>query len=268
MATDQVAIYRPQTQSAPADYVLSTTQDIQLETVVASFDGTGSSGAFLPALQIVLPSGVVAGTYVDQNTPVTQGGSAAVTFGPFLRGVTSGNAPGKITSIASSDGSVKVTNGTGPAVNLSIQTTTFVNVQKQADQSVSSSTVLQNDTELFFATTTNAVYAFDFWPVYGSPVGGGGPDIKLTLGDSATQSGWILQQGWSTADAITSSALLFGNTSAFTYGTGQLNRVAHLQGTWVSPGGGTFQVQWAQNTSNGNPTIMRAGSLLRYTRLL
>lgn len=267
MATDQVAIYRPQTQSAPADYVLSTTQDIQLETVTALFDGTGSSGAFLPALQIVLPSGVIAGTYVDQNTPVSVGGSAAVTFGPFLRGVTSGNAPGKITSVASSDGSVIVTGGTGPAVNLSIQTTTFVNVTKTADQSVAGSTVLVNDTQLSFSTVTAGVYVFDFWPVYGSPVGSAGPDIKITLGDSATQAGWILQQGWSTADAITSSALLFGNTSLFTYGTGVLNRVAHLQGTWVSPGGGTFQVQWAQNTSNANATIMRAGSLLRYTRL-
>jgi hypothetical protein len=33
-------------------------------------------------------------------------------------------------------------------------------------------------------------------------------------------------------------------------------------------GGGTFNIKWVQGTTNASPTIVRAGSVLRYRRIV
>lgn len=263
MATDQVAIYRPQTQSAPADYVLSTTQDIQLETVVASFDGTGSSGAFLPALQIVLPSGVVAGTYVDQNTPVTQGGSAAVTFGPFLRGVTSGTPSSAITSVTSSDGSVSVTNGTGPVVDLSIETATWNQVILQADQSYVSTTVQVAVPGITFNTTAGKSYAFELYVAYANPTGNTAGGLKTSIGEDSTARGWVSVWGWTSGGTILSSAFLYALTTTVSTANITADRTVVFKGTHTG-NGSPWIMKCAQNVSDPTAVVLRAGTVLRW----
>lgn len=82
--SDQVLLSVPQVQTAPLDYPVPNAQEIALQTATATFDGTGAASSFLPALQIIGPGGIVAGTFVNPNSPVAAGGEAEVTFGSFL----------------------------------------------------------------------------------------------------------------------------------------------------------------------------------------
>jgi hypothetical protein len=143
-------------------------------------------------------------------------------------------------------------------------------IKKSIDESVSASVTLQNDDELFFATASGGVYEFEFYLIYASPVGGGTPDFKFVTGEDATTRGVMaLPSGYiSTTDTIGSPTSAFCNqTATFAIGTAATNRVARVHG-WYVGNGGTFRLLWAQNTSNANPTIVRAGSLLRYRRII
>lgn len=89
--SDQVLLSVPQLQAAPLDYPVPAAQEIGLQTATATFDGSGAAGQFLPALQIIGPGGIVAGTFVNPNSPVAAGGEAEVTFGSFLTGALAGS---------------------------------------------------------------------------------------------------------------------------------------------------------------------------------
>jgi hypothetical protein len=75
----------PNTQAVPLDWAVPLSLEVQIQVATANYDGSGAASSFLPALQIIGPGGVVAGTFVDPSTPVAAGGSAEVTFGPFLK---------------------------------------------------------------------------------------------------------------------------------------------------------------------------------------
>lgn len=78
--------------SAPEDYLVSGASSIDLLAARADFDGSGAGSDFLPALQIVDEAGqVVATTF---GSTVAAGGSASVTFAPFLRGATATGGAG------------------------------------------------------------------------------------------------------------------------------------------------------------------------------
>lgn len=85
MPTDQVLINLPQIQAVPLNYVLPAASELLLQAATATFDGTAAGTSFLPCMQIIGPGGVVAATFVDPSVSVQAGGSAEVTFGPFLR---------------------------------------------------------------------------------------------------------------------------------------------------------------------------------------
>ena len=75
----------PAVSPAPADFDVPNAVDWSVQIVSATYDGTGAAGAFLPAVQIVAPGGAVAFTFADPSVSVAAGGSAEVTFGPFLK---------------------------------------------------------------------------------------------------------------------------------------------------------------------------------------
>ena len=75
-----VQILASQSVAAPLDYALPGSLEIILRCLVASYDGTGSGTAFLPAVQIISDSGHVAGTFVAAQ--VAAGASADVTWFP------------------------------------------------------------------------------------------------------------------------------------------------------------------------------------------
>jgi hypothetical protein len=144
----------------------------------------------------------------------------------------------------------------------------WTEVVKGSDESVASSTVVQNDDELFFSATSGAVYDLELFLIYESPAGGGTPDIKLDFGEDGTARGMIAQAGtYSTANAVNNvTAILINQSSVFSFGTDTNPRVLRATG-WYVGGGGTFRVRWAQNTSGINATVVKAGSTLRYRRM-
>lgn len=68
--------------TAPKDYTLPQSQEVLLKSVAADIDGTGASGTFLPALQLVSNAGQVMWTAIDPIQTVAAGGSATVTWFP------------------------------------------------------------------------------------------------------------------------------------------------------------------------------------------
>jgi len=138
-------------------------------------------------------------------------------------------------------------------------------VIKAGDESVASSTTVQNDDDLFFTATSGAVYQVEMWLVYDNAAGGA-PDLKLDLGEDATARGAFEGVGMSTADAAQAITALANQTATMTFGTATTKRMASLVGNHAGAGG-TFRLRWAQNTSNGTATIVRAGSVLRYRRV-
>jgi hypothetical protein len=139
-------------------------------------------------------------------------------------------------------------------------------VIKAADESVTSSTTLQDDDELFFATVSGAVYQLEVVIVYASPAGGTVPDMKVAFGEDAVFRGVLNAVYASATDAAASVFFPTDSTVAqLNVGTATTNRVILLTG-WHVAGGGTFRFRWAQVSLNASPTIVRAGSDLRYRR--
>jgi hypothetical protein len=79
---------------APHEYVVPAAQSFDLLGVRATFDGAGAAGDFLPALQIISDAGHILSQTV--GSVVAAGGSADVTFAPFLRGTATATASGGI----------------------------------------------------------------------------------------------------------------------------------------------------------------------------
>jgi len=136
---------------------------------------------------------------------------------------------------------------------------------KPSDTSRASTTALSADPDLQFAGTSGGIYIFYFFPVYGSPAGGGTPNFKFSVGEDASARGGYQGMGVSTASAIVAIALTAtNNTTTTVLGTATTDRGAFVQAFHISAGG-TVAIQWAQNTSSANATILRAGSMLMYT---
>lgn len=150
-------------------------------------------------------------------------------------------------------------------------------VVKTADESVTSSTTLQNDDHLVLPVVAGAVYTFaldlymidagdftgDFKMSFTCPTGAtfdmhgaGAHTTDLTAGTSSNGE-WIAKLA--TASAGANLTFGCGNTSA----TG-----ARIYGRLVMGGtGGNFQLQWAQNVSDVSGTTLKAGSYMTMTRV-
>lgn len=144
-------------------------------------------------------------------------------------------------------------------------------VIKQANQSVTSSTVLQNDNELVIPSTVLVLSAqYQFWCFIDYEGG--------TQGSSDFQWEWSLPAG----AAIRYAALYLGTGGGLTFSTqvGSANLVAGTNGAGflrgvtmtgtlvMSTTAGAMQFEWAQNTSSGTATIVHAQSSLVLARML
>lgn len=140
----------------------------------------------------------------------------------------------------------------------------WTTVRKTADESVSSNTTVQNDDELFFTDVSGALYEVELVIIYGSPAGGGTPDLKAALG-YASNWGVFQYGGWAANDTLVNTVFNSNASQNPIFGTAAADRVGFIRG--VMPGlGSTFRFLWAQNSSDSNATIVRAGSVLRYRR--
>lgn len=152
-------------------------------------------------------------------------------------------------------------------VDLRADVTGWTSVVKGSDESVASSATLQNDDALFFTAVSGAIYEIHIHIVYGSPAGAGTPDLKYAYGEDATFRGMALNMGLSDGEALAANFIAGDQTSTVLRGTAAANRSATCQGMhWGN--GGTYRLLWAQNSSGVNATIVRAGSVLRYRRIV
>ncbi len=111
------------TQSAPASRDTQGTESFVLLAIDATFDGTAATTSFVPAVQIISDAGEEVGTF-PLDSAVAAGGSAAVTFAPFLRtgGSSSRAAPGtSLDYVEAPNGIFNVTATTAATANLWIQ---------------------------------------------------------------------------------------------------------------------------------------------------
>jgi hypothetical protein len=148
------------------------------------------------------------------------------------------------------------TGATGPA------NATIKSVRKTADQSVTSSTTLINDTHLKFAVAANETYIFQvfIWAYSANTT----PDLKLTItGPSGSTIAFSPSTYYATADGTT--ALGTVNTGGGSFNTFvDANERNQLYFGSILNGGtaGDLQFQWAQNTSSATATTVKAGSYI------
>jgi hypothetical protein len=142
-----------------------------------------------------------------------------------------------------------------------------VTITKASDESVTGSTTLQDDDELFFTTASGGVYLIELLIVYASPLGTGTTDIRSAFGEDATARGSFHAIMMDPSNVASTAAVLSNQTGTFGSGTAAANRLAIFRG-WHTGNGGTFKYQWTQNTSQPQASIVRAGSILRYSRVV
>lgn len=132
---------------------------------------------------------------------------------------------------------------------------------KAADESVTSSTTLQNDDALFVSVASNASYLFFCYLDYEGASAG---DLKFSwsVPTSATMRFTIIGQ---TSAGSAQTAITGSESTSYAIGAdaaATLNAVL-MAGTLItSSSSGTLQLQWAQNSSSGTATKVHAQSFL------
>src|SRR5438045_1226145 len=156
-----------------------------------------------------------------------------------------------------------------------VLTASFVNtwllplaVTQPTSESLASSTALQNDDHLVLAVAASATYEFTcqvFFIAAASP-----GDIKWTwsvpAGAAITYQN-LHNEGGGTG--VGNSALAYGDTDTpFAAGGGSPTEAMRMTGTLTVAGtAGNVQLRWAQNTSSGTATQVRANSQLILRRI-
>lgn len=110
-------------ESAPKDYKVADSQELLLKAVRAVLDGSTATGPYLPAVQLVAPSGAIMWTAVPPQA-VAAGASADVSWFPGggVEEQESGSsaATSGVQSIVSPLGTLAVTAPTGPQTQLDL----------------------------------------------------------------------------------------------------------------------------------------------------
>ncbi|MDX2697018.1 hypothetical protein [Streptomyces ipomoeae] len=148
-------------------------------------------------------------------------------------------------------------------------------VRKTADESVTSSTTLQNDNELVLAVSASATYFFRVWLMATDATDANG-DIKFAFtfptGAVCHFSGkgphTLLASGaFGDGEYIARNTATSGSTVA-SYGLTTSVIGIELTGLLIVSGtAGNLQLQWAQNTSDANATTVQAGSFMTLERI-
>lgn len=144
---------------------------------------------------------------------------------------------------------------------------------KTGDESVTSSTSLQNDDQLFLPLSANAKYIFNGYLVYtGALDPAGGLSLQFTVPSGS--SGLWTNFG---TNANVSPSVVNYNVVAESFGSGSPRGVGSVgSGTTMScqPRGyiststtsGNLQLRWAQNVSDATSTVVKTGSWLQVVR--
>lgn len=133
-----------------------------------------------------------------------------------------------------------------------------------ADTSKTSNTTLGNITGLSVPVAASTTYALDGYLGYDGNATG---DIKFAFTQpSGTTGHWGLAGDDTTTSGNLKTTTAAALTTVITLGGGTAKATVH--GYVVVAGtAGTLQLQFAQNTSNGTATTVRAGSWIRLSKI-
>ena len=161
-------------------------------------------------------------------------------------------------------------NGTN-FVNETVATGDFTWVVKSADESVTSSTVLQDDDHLFFTVAANKRYLVSYGIFWNSDANSAGIKIQFSV-PSINAGTYYEAQGFNNNQGLgrnnqglpvaTDSTVLDLGVQTVADGVISGNALVAIGST-----GGTLKVRWANSANFGNPTVVRAGSYLAYKQL-
>jgi hypothetical protein len=140
-------------------------------------------------------------------------------------------------------------------------------IRKPSDESVASSTALQNDDHLQLTVAANEVWLVEYHLKMTIPITPG-MDMAFTF----PASGDISVTGTEFNFAGVMSKVTFQGsttpTATVDFSGSASNRHIYLAGTFVnSTNAGTVILQWAQHASNASATIMKANSTLWAVKL-
>ena len=106
---------------APYTYEVPASGEVQPYSATATWDGTGAGGAFQPTISIYSANVNLLARVFPEGVTMQPGDVAEVTFiPPFGSAASSGGGGGGITEVDSPDGSITVTNPTGPTVDVEL----------------------------------------------------------------------------------------------------------------------------------------------------
>lgn len=144
--------------------------------------------------------------------------------------------------------------------------------RKTANQTVTNSTTIQDDTHLQLSVVANAVYRVDGLLIFNGPSA-----VNLKIGWVAPTGAtfdWIGTGQSTTSPATSGPVITNAQTIASTvYGLGTIgtstNMTALVRGLLVTAGNaGTFKLQWAQNTANATAVTMVLNSHIALQRVV
>ena len=138
-------------------------------------------------------------------------------------------------------------------------------VVKPSDESVATSTAMQNDDDFFFATVDLAHYEFEMVILYINTAGSTG-DLKMDFGEDGNNRGAVMCVGINSADAAAVQSAITNQTGTIVLGAATGERTAVLRGAFRGAGG-TWRMRWAQNSSSGTTKVL-AGSVFSYRRVV
>jgi hypothetical protein len=138
-------------------------------------------------------------------------------------------------------------------------------VRKTADESVTSSAVLQNDDHLSYSIGATGTYAVDVYLIGTSAANAAG-DLNVAF-TFPTGTFYLTSSGLDASLASGSSGTvqtlggsITSGTAFASYGLSTTQTSIILHGTFVATATGTLQLQWCQAVSNANASTLKAGS--------
>ncbi len=167
------------------------------------------------------------------------------------------------------DGTADPRNGNfGTAVNIASHSAyAGRTAYKSADESLNTSTTLQDDDELSVTLSASTVYAFKFWIMTNNANAAEGAKFALngTVGVSNLQAQVQIADDTLDTQAGFSRITSFGSAVEATLSAG--TNISIIAGTIETSTAGTFLLQWAQKVSGANNLTVQRGSYLSAERV-
>lgn len=140
-----------------------------------------------------------------------------------------------------------------------------LSVVKTANESVTSSDVLQDDNELFFAVGPNERWSVVMWLIYDATTTGDlKTDWSLPSGSSGVHGGLrLIVPATGPASGVNANGTSIGTPVTMGgVGAGVVAIASMYAAILTGSVGGNVKFQWAQGTSTGTASTLQAGSLL------